>query len=67
MRSMRDKAKNQARRPIHIARSRNRHLINAERSCGEIFAEKLNKHYRGIPSPPKKIERGRHKSKAEKI
>ena len=58
-RSGRQKVHNAAIRPQKVHRARERHLKNATRSCGKIFADKLRKYYATIPTAPKKVERRR--------
>jgi hypothetical protein len=47
-RSARYASRTAAERPKKIARSRERHLKNARRSCGEKFAKELAVHYARI-------------------
>jgi hypothetical protein len=62
-RGVRLRARTISMRPHHIKRSRERHLKNALRSCGEKFAEQLRVHYAkiGMLNVPKKRERSHAK------
>jgi hypothetical protein len=55
-RGNRKRAQTASKRPKNITHSREVHLKNARRSCGEKFAEKLRLYYAkmGIANVPKK-------------
>ena len=55
-RGNRKRSQTAAARPNHIKHSREVHLKNARRSCGEKFAEKLRTYYAkmGLMNVPKK-------------
>ena len=53
-RSSREKVRNAMERSAKVARARYRHLVNAERSCGKAFADKLRIYYAKNFQPGKK-------------
>lgn len=57
LRSARNKKQNEMKRPMRVKNARKRHLKNAIKSCGALFAMGLEKKYNSNPNPGKKIER----------
>ena len=58
---------NKAVRPHRIKVARANHLKNARRSCGEKFAQALQKHYNANPTPGTRQHPKIHKTKPKPI